>query len=50
MAENSSKSDQIRNFREARALASEKIAADREADAKRIGKSIVPKKQPEAHS
>ena len=47
MAENSSKSDQIRNLREVRALADEKVA---ETDAKRISKSPVVKKEPKADS
>ena len=50
MAENSSKSDQIRNFREVRALAGEKVAANLEADAKPSRKTLALKKEPKADS
>jgi len=46
MAENSSKSDQIRKLREIRMLAREKVTADCEADAKRASKSFALKKNP----
>ena len=45
MAENSSKSDQIRKLREIRMLAREKVIADCEADAKRAGKSFAPRER-----
>jgi hypothetical protein len=44
MAEHGTKSDQIRKLREARLLASERIAAEREADAKRDSKLPAKKK------
>jgi hypothetical protein len=50
MAENSSKSDQIRKLREIRMLAREKVTADCEADAKRASKSFALKKEPKAES
>jgi hypothetical protein len=50
MAENSSKSDQIRKLREIRMLAGEKVTADCEADAKRASKSFALKKESKADS
>ena len=50
MAENSMKSDQIRQLREIRMLAGEKIIVDCKADAKRDSKSVAIRKQPKADS
>ena len=48
MVENSSKSDQIRQLREIRMLAGEKIIVDCKADAKRDSKSVAIRKEPKA--
>lgn len=48
MAENPSKSDQIRQLRESRMLAGEKITADLEAEAKRESNSLALKKESKA--
>lgn len=50
MAENPSKSDQIRKLREIRILAREKITADCETDGKRDSKSFALKKESKADS
>ena len=50
MAENSSKSDQIRKLREIRMLAGEKIIVDCKADAKRDSKSVAIRKEPKTNS
>jgi hypothetical protein len=50
MAENSSKSDQIRKLREIQMLAGEKIIANCEADAKRDSKAFARKKESKADS
>jgi len=46
MADHSSKSDQIRKLREARLLASERVDAERKADAKSDSKLSAIKKKP----
>ena len=46
MADHSSKSDQIRKLREARLLASERVDAERKADAKSDIKLSAIKKKP----
>ena len=48
MAENSSKSDQIRKLREIRTRAAEKLAADSEIDTKRDKKSAALKSKSKA--
>jgi hypothetical protein len=50
MAENSSKSDQIRKLREIHMLAREKVTADCEADTERASKSFALKKESKAES
>jgi hypothetical protein len=50
MAENSSKSDQIRKLRETRAVKGEKVSADRETDTKRDSKPIFLKSPSKAVS
>jgi hypothetical protein len=50
MADSSMKSDQIRQLREIRMLAGEKIIVDCTADAKRDSKSVAIRKEPKADS